>query len=157
VDHGRLQAGLDPALLQSRSRLRVELAREQRLDCAKQRHADERDDLRPVSADLLFQNGPTLGVFHWREIVDPGTRTRDQVRDAESELRQPRIVPTSDGLRHQPRFPQKLPEPVGEPGEVMAGLSRPHTGVDPDEQHAYAGLDPVLQPKVGPIHETIQP
>jgi hypothetical protein len=125
---------------------------EHRLESAEQRDADERDHFRFVAANLALENLPSFHVLDGREIVDAGTRTRDQVRDPESEFRQPHIVAIGNRLRNQPRLREQLPEAVREAGEMMARLRRSHARVDPDKEHAHTGPDAIPQSKVGPIH-----
>jgi len=75
VDHGGLWPGFDGTGLHHRAGLPTRLRRcaasarqvqfsgEQRLDRAKQGDPDERDDLRPVAADLPIQDLPSFDVF----------------------------------------------------------------------------------------------
>jgi len=157
MDHRGLRADRDRARLQHRARLPIELPGKQRLDRAKQRDADEREHFRFVAADLPIENLPAFHVFSRPQVVDPRTRSRDQVRDPKAELGQPLVVEVCNRLRRQSGFRQQLPEAVRVSREVMTGLCGPHTGIDPDEKHAHARLDAVREAKAGPIHETIQP
>jgi hypothetical protein len=99
VDH----RGLRPRLRRyAASARQAGLARQQRFYRAEQRDADKGDDLRFVAPDLLIENLPAFDVLCRREIVDSRARARDQIRDPEPELRQPRVVLIRDRLRHEP-------------------------------------------------------
>jgi len=148
VDHHRLRSQRDRPRLHAGTGRPIELAGEERFDRAKQRDADECHDFRPVAAYFSLQELPASDIFSGREIVDSGARPRNQVRDAEPELRQPRIVHIRNRLRHETRFGQQLPEAIRKAGEVVTCLCRPHTGVDPDKQHAHARLDAIFQTKI---------
>jgi len=92
VNDGRLRPELDSVSLH-RS--------EKRRDGAEQRHAYQRHDFRLVAANLHVESVPPFDVLARRQIVDSRARTRDQIRDAESKLGQPRIVAIGDRLGHQ--------------------------------------------------------
>jgi hypothetical protein len=114
------------------------------------RHPDKRDDLRSEAIDLLLENMPALEILRRPEDVDPRARAGHQVRHAKTPLRQPHIVGIRDPLRDQAGIEQQLPEPIGRAGKMVSGLRRPDTRVDPDEQHAQAWRDTILQPKMLP-------
>jgi hypothetical protein len=155
VHPGGLRSERDRARLRrcaASARLAVHLGCQQRLDRAKERHPDERHDLRFVAANLAIEDSPALDVLRRHEIVYSRTRPGNQIGDAEPELREARIIDVGDRLGHQPRLGQQLPEAIREAGEVMAGLCGAHARIDSDEEHAHAGLDAVGQSKVGPLH-----
>jgi hypothetical protein len=154
VDPDRLRSRLRHYVASARQAGR---ARQQRFYRAEQRDADKGDDFRLVAANLAIEDPPALHILGRPQIVDPWTRSGNQIRDAEPELREARIIDIRDRLGHQTRFRQQLPEAIREPGEMMTGLCGTHAGIDADEEHAHAGPDAVLQAKVRPIHETIQP
>src|SRR5439155_9667540 len=66
-----------------------------------ERHPYKRDDPRLELLDLAFEDAPSFQILGRLEVVDAGTRTRDQVRDAESPLGQPPVIAIADRLRHE--------------------------------------------------------
>src|SRR5439155_13759106 len=100
--------------------------------------------------DLAFEDAPSFQILGRLEVVDAGTRTRDQVRDAESPLGQPPVIAIADRLRHEAGLVQQFPETVGVARKVMARLGGADPRIDADEQHTHAGPDPVFQPQVRP-------
>ena len=129
----------------------VGVFRQQRLDDAKQRDPDERDNLRTILLYLPFENVPAVDVLGRCEIVDPWARPGNEVGDAKSKLGQARIVRIRNRLRHQSRVPQQLPEAIRETGEVMSGDGRPDARIDANKQHPQAWLDPVRQSQARPV------
>ena len=81
-------------------------------DGAPERHTHQRDDSRTKALDLPFEDFPSLDVFRRLEHVDPWRRTRDQVRDAHSQLWQPHVVFMREGFRRQARVPKQFPEAI---------------------------------------------
>jgi hypothetical protein len=126
----------------------VPFSGQQRLDRTEQRDPDEGNDLRPVAPDLSIECLPAFHVLRRREVVDTGTWPRNQVRDAEPELRQHGVVDVRNGLGDETGSAQELPEAVRVAREVMTRLRGPHAGIDPHEQHAHAGPDSVGQAKM---------
>lgn len=114
-----------------------------REDRAKQRDTDERDDAGRVAADLAPEDHEAIHVLGRTQRIDSWRRSRDQVRDAKSPLRQTLVVHVRDGFRHEPRVEQELPEPVRVTGEVMTRERGPDTRVDADEQNVHARLDAI--------------
>jgi len=150
------QAGVQPSLVAYRGTGpamndliggHVDFFCEQRFDGAIERHADQRDDLRTIPANLSIERLPALDVVGRHKIIDAGARPRDQVRDAEPELRQTIVVFEGDRFGHEAGFEEQLPEPIREPREVMPCHRRAHAGVDADKQHTHAGFDTVFQPE----------
>jgi hypothetical protein len=113
--------------------------------------AHEGHNLRTELVDLLFQDLPALEVFRRPQIVDAGAGTGHHIRDAEAPLRQSRVVGVPDRLGHQAGLVEQLPESVRRAGEVVTGLRGSHPGIDPDQQHADTGRDPIRQSQVPPI------
>ena len=114
-------------------------------DRAKQRHANERDDVRLPPADFPPQHsfaGHVLGRF---ERVDPWRRAWNQVGDAQAPLDQPSIVEGPDGLVDQLRVEEKLPETIRIAGEMMADSGGSDAGVDADQQHADRRPDAIFE------------
>ena len=65
-------------------------------------------------------------------------------------LMQAHIVLARDRTRDEAGFVQQLPEPVRVAGKVVTGQRRAHR-VDPDEQDAHPGPNPIGEPQVLPV------
>jgi hypothetical protein len=124
---------------------RNRLAGPPRKDGAKQRHADEGNDLRLHAADLSSKRARTGDVLIRTQRIDAGRRPRDEVGDPEAPLRQPAIVGVADRLVDEPRFMEELPEAIRVAGEMMAGHRRADAGVDADEEDADRRPDAVAE------------
>ena len=101
--------------------------------------------------DLAVKHLPSFDVFRWPEVVDSGTRPRNQVGDAEFPYRQTYVVFVREGFRRELRFAQEFPEPIRIPREVVSRYRGPHTGIDPDEKHTQARPDAIFQAQVRPV------
>jgi hypothetical protein len=114
------------------------------------RHTDEGDDRRTKAIDLLLENLPALEVFLRLQHVDAGAWPCDQVGHPDAPRRQAHVVHVRDGLGHDPRLVEQAPEAIGRPREVMSRRRRHHPGIDADEEHAHAGLDPIGESQIVP-------
>jgi hypothetical protein len=114
------------------------------------RHANERDDPRTESIDLLLENLPALEVLGGLQHVDARAGARDQVGHADAPCRQPHVIQVRHRFGHDPRFVEQTPEAIRRSREVMPGSRRHHTRIYADQEHAHARLDAIRQSQIVP-------
>jgi hypothetical protein len=112
------------------------------------RDAHECDDLRTEFRDLAFENAPAFEVFGGFQHVDAGAGPRNEIGHANPPVGQPHVVFVRHRLGDEAGFVEEAPEAVRRTSEVMASQGRHHAGVDADEHHPNAGLQPIGQPKM---------
>ena len=115
-----------------------------------QRHADERHDGRAIASNLSVECCPAVQIFARLEIVDSGTRTRDEVGHAQAPLWKSIVVEVTHRFRRETGFGEQLPESIRVSGEMMPGDCRPDARIDANKQDADAWLDAISQPQMGP-------
>src|SRR4030095_12550177 len=99
------------------------------------RDADERNDARTELADLDVKPGPAAHVFIRQERIDAGRRTRNDVGDSKTPLRQAIVIHEGDALGNETGVVEQLPEPVRKAREVMSRQRSPDSRIDADTQH----------------------